>query len=215
MSHPDVPSSIFAKRMRLVLSALFMMHMLQAGAQDIRDLFVSMPDSLLPTLTRNDRLDLIDFIDAGLDNDVANALRGRSRLTKLTPSVLKLKLTEHAELQMCRPKGTDIICLIHSVNAGGWDSIVKFYRPDWTPLRTSDYMSLPTLADFMPKTIDIDPHEYKNMENLAGISLIRADIVDDTTISFRFTSANEADHDYRAKVKPHIKEEVQRKIGAF
>ncbi len=198
--------------LRIILPLLLVMHTPIAGAQDIRDVFVAMPDSLLPTLTRNDRLDLIDFFDAGLDNTVSDALHGRSHLTMLTPSVLKLQLNDHAEIQMCRPGDTDVICLIHSVEAGGWDSKVKFFGIGWKPLEPAEYITLPTLADFMPLTADTDLQEYKNRVVLVGFPLIRADITDDTTITFSFTSANEADRDFSTKVKPHIRQQVQRKI---
>ena len=40
----------------------------QASAQDlmIRDVFKQMPDSLMPYLSQNNRLDFIDFLDANM-----------------------------------------------------------------------------------------------------------------------------------------------------
>ena len=39
----------------------------------MRDVFAQMPDSVLPAVTRNNRLDCIDFIDNNLEAKVRNA----------------------------------------------------------------------------------------------------------------------------------------------
>ena len=50
----------------------------------MRDVFKQMPDSLIPYLSSNNRLDFIDFIDSKMDAEVANSLGGKSRMQKLT-----------------------------------------------------------------------------------------------------------------------------------
>ena len=51
---------------RLLFSFLLLLSAAWASAQtDINNVFVYMPDSLLPLLTRNDRLDLLDYHTAG------------------------------------------------------------------------------------------------------------------------------------------------------
>jgi len=92
----------------LLMAALMALPHTVTAQTSLRDIFIQMPDSLLPTLSRSDRLDLLDFIDANLTNEVPGALRGSARLTMLTPSVLKLRLSPHAEMQMCLLSAIDM-----------------------------------------------------------------------------------------------------------
>ena len=59
----------------------------------IRDAFRQMPDSLLPTLTQNNRLDFLDFHDAGMKAEVKNRLGGTSLMTVLTDDSLSLQVS--------------------------------------------------------------------------------------------------------------------------
>ncbi|MBR6998224.1 MAG: DUF3256 family protein, partial [Prevotella sp.] len=40
------------------------------------DLFKAMPDSLMPYLTKNNRLDMIDFMEANMKAEITNQLEG-------------------------------------------------------------------------------------------------------------------------------------------
>ena len=108
-----------------------------ADAQTIKELFINLPDTILPSLSKNDRLDLIDLIENKMTNEVTNQLRGKSRMTVLTDNLVKVQLSELAEVQLCKLPTPDsyLICMIHSVKADAWDSNTRFYNPDWTPAK--------------------------------------------------------------------------------
>ena len=59
----------------------------------MRDAFISMPDSLLPTLSHNSRLDLIDFFESGMSAEVENLLEGKACLTALAADSLSLRMS--------------------------------------------------------------------------------------------------------------------------
>ena len=59
----------------------------------LRDAFRQMPDSLMPSLTQNDRLDFLDFLDAGMRAEVKNRLGGTSVMTALTADSLSLQVS--------------------------------------------------------------------------------------------------------------------------
>ena len=48
---------------------------MSAGAVEIKDVFAAMPDSVLPTLTRNNRLDMVDFVASGMKAEVSDVCR--------------------------------------------------------------------------------------------------------------------------------------------
>jgi hypothetical protein len=104
------------------------------NAQTMKQIFQTLPDTILPSLTKNDRLDLIDLIENNMQNEVTNQLKGKSRMTLLTPNLTKIRLSELVEVQLCKlPTPTSyFICYIHSVKTDTWDSTIRFYNPDWT-----------------------------------------------------------------------------------
>lgn len=117
----------------LTILALLVVSM-SCNAQTIKEIFQALPDTILPSLSKNDRLDLIDLIENKMENEVTNQLRGRSRMTLLTANLTKVQLSELAEVQMCRlsTPNSYLICLIHSVKTETWDSNICFYNPNWT-----------------------------------------------------------------------------------
>ena len=58
----------------------------------IRDVFKSMPDSLMPYLSNNNRLDFIDFMDSNMKAEVKNQFGGNSIMTALTEDSLSISL---------------------------------------------------------------------------------------------------------------------------
>ena len=59
---------------KYLVAALCALSIGQVCAQDLkmRDVFNHMPDSLMPYLSHNNRLDFIDFIDSNMKSEVRN-----------------------------------------------------------------------------------------------------------------------------------------------
>ena len=87
---------------RWLLAALIATIAGQASAQDlkIRDVFKQMPDSLMPYLTTNNRLDFIDFIDSDMKAEVANMTGGVSEMTALTDDSLSIRMSDGLRVDM-------------------------------------------------------------------------------------------------------------------
>ena len=126
-------------------------------AQDMRSLFVNAPDSVFPLLTRSNREDCVDFIDAGMRARVTNRLDGKSELLSLTPSFLELKSSEASTVQMrLLPfEGDTVVAVVRSVCAEACDSRISFYKRDWS--RADIPFSRPAVGDFfIPATDSLD-----------------------------------------------------------
>lgn len=175
-------------------------------AQTMKEIFTNLPDSILPTLTKNNRLDCIDFIENKMTTEVNNSLNGKSCLTALTENLAKIKISELAELQICKiPIDNNyIICLIHSCKADAWDSSIKFYKPNWTPINASQFITLPTTKDFIPQPADKNEVAYQNILNKANYPFIRINF-DGIDLTFTYTSSNNNDEDFKSEVLPFVK----------
>lgn len=110
-------------------------------AHNMRDLFREMPDSLLPYLTHNNRLDLMDFIDSKMKAEVKNAFDGTTEMTCLSDDSLTIRLNEASavDMRLMQLDGTEadscrhVICVVWSwrLGDGGYESCTQFYRTDW------------------------------------------------------------------------------------
>ena len=135
-----------------IITACFMLSVTTASAEgtpSLRDLFRQMPDSLLPYLTQNNRLDFIDFIDSNMKAEVRNALDGVSEMTALADDSLSIRLSEatNVDIHLLNTQhptpNTLIICVVRTWNIsnGGTESRTEFYDTDWHPLDTPPTLS--------------------------------------------------------------------------
>lgn len=146
----------------------------------MRSVFTSMPDSLLPYLTENNRLDMVDFIDSKMKAEVTNQLGGKSLLLKLTDNYLSLALTEASTLDMrlfdVAPLAADgqplpsadgqlssaggqlqqVLCVVRTYGSDIRESVVSFFTPDWQPLPADRFMAQPSDM-FMAVLSDAEP----------------------------------------------------------
>lgn len=179
--------------MKPVLIILFSLISLGLNAQTARDLFIAMPDSLLPTLTKNNRLDCLDFLASGMKAMVTNRLGGQSQMTHLSDTYVRIQLSPKSEWQMkVLPSPSDtagiVICTIATVSAPASDSRLCFYDAVWRPLPRERFLPhVPAVRDFLLPLPD-SARTYRQLDarRAADISFVRADFAEGND-SLRFT----------------------------
>ena len=112
-----------------------------------RDVFRQMPDSILPYLTENNRLDMIDFMDSHMKARVQNQLDGYSEMLSLTDDSLTVQMSSVLRLTLrMMTSATDIdgsrqlICLERMVGKQSDKILTKrtFYSILWRQLEEKD-----------------------------------------------------------------------------
>jgi len=134
--------------MRLLLVTITLLTALGARAQSsMRSVLTNMPDTIIPYLTANSRLDFIDFIDSGMKAEATNELNGKSRLLRLTDRFASLSLNESSAVDLCLldlsspiDSVTQVVCAVWTFGDDIRESDIRFYTPAWLPLRTNDFM---------------------------------------------------------------------------
>ena len=124
----------------------------------MRDVFLQMPDSLLPYLTENNRLDFIDFIDSGMKAVVTNELGGKSEMLSLTDTTLVLQVSPVTKVDMrLMPVNepvdscNQVVCVLTTYGEVAPESKIEVYSTHWTSITLSKYLDLPCesyVADF-------------------------------------------------------------------
>lgn len=137
--------------MRQLLFLTFLLVANGAFAQlTMSDILRSMPDSLLPYLTANNRLDLIDFKEAQMKAVVRNAQDGKSELVTLSEHFAELSLNEAHRLQLrlfdVVPVHDDlqhVVCVVDTYGTVASESTLRFFSPTWQPLDAAQFVALP------------------------------------------------------------------------
>lgn len=111
-----------------------------AQEQTLRDVFRQIPDSLMPSLSVNNRLDFIDFMDSNMKAVVRNQLGGTSEMTALTDDSLSIRMSDALRIDILlltldEPVDTikQVVVLAESFMSDSiyQDTSVKFYTSDW------------------------------------------------------------------------------------
>lgn len=152
----------------------------------MREVFAELPDTILPLMTRNNRLDCIDFIDNNMEARVKNRFDEPIVLEALTADYLRVRTSESAVVEMkLVPCFQDtIICVCHTCFGPVADSNVLFYDLNWGYVRT---MQRPQVSEFlcMPESADSLTEAMSDTLNMVRaeaefLPLMRASLSPDT-----------------------------------
>ena len=149
--------------MRKVLVAILFAFLVgQASGQnlEIRDVFKQMPDSLMPYLTQNNKLDFLDFLDSNMKAEVKNRLGGSSEMTGLSADSLSIKMssslrTDLFMMPLSAPVDS-VSSAVVMVETFLTDSIhgqsrVSYFTSEW-----KKWAGVPPLSDVQQKRIQIN-----------------------------------------------------------
>ncbi len=140
--------------MKKLLSAFLLLLSLSAGAQQtVGELFKTMPDSLMPLLTTNNRLDMIDFLDAKMKALVVNKLEGESEMTSLTADSLSVRVSNSEMVRLYLVPTSVAYDSCQQVlrmekdyflpYSGSTETVVHFFTVRWKPLDPSLFADHP------------------------------------------------------------------------
>lgn len=102
--------------------------------KSLRDMWVSIPDSLIPTLDKNLRIECLDLLDMGVKPEVKNLLGTDCMLDTLTADYLLLKTSKAAVVQMKLlplSAGDSLLCVVKAFSAPERESEVRFFNQQW------------------------------------------------------------------------------------
>lgn len=91
--------------MKYVMMLVLVMCVAQAPAQTMKEVWSAMPDSVMPLLSKNNRLDCVDYWEAGQQGDVKNRLEGKVSILFMNEDSLAVADTESSSYEMKLKKG--------------------------------------------------------------------------------------------------------------
>ena len=182
-----------------------------AFAQDMKSVFVSMPDSIAPLLTKVNKEDCVDFLAYNMKAEVKNRFGGATELKVLTDDYLFLQTTANSSMEMkLLPinDSTKVVCVIKTVCSSACDSEVHFYSSDWKQkLITTDYMSKPE-GDVFFLPVDSADEEYALIRKEANVHLMKASLSkEDVSLTFIYTTPDYLNKENKEKLEPYLRKE--------
>lgn len=165
----------------------------QAEVPLMRDVFAAMPDSVLPLVTKNNRLDCIDFIENNMEAKVRNAFDEYVTLEALTSSYARFRTSAASlmELKLLPVNDTtSILCIVTTAQMGEpdtsrrlEDSNIRFLRSDWSPLSSPLTLDQPSVASFFtvaaPDSLSADARQAYH--SLLSFHPLRMQLSEDCT----------------------------------
>ena len=184
---------------------------LSAFAQDMKSVFVSMPDSVAPLLTKVNKEDCVDFLAYDMKAEVKNRFGGTTELKVLTDDYLFLQITKNSSMEMkLLPvnDSTKVVCMVKTVCASACDSEVHFYTSDWMQkLSTADFLSRPAGDVFFLPADSVD-EEYRLIRKEANVHLMKASLSKgDGSLTFIYMTPDYLNKENKEKLEPYLRKE--------
>ena len=118
---------------RILFAFVFCVTAAMAMAQASR-VFMTLPDSLCPFFSPQQRITLLRLAQVGATDSVDNLFSGKSVITSLSDTRLTLSVADGVEYLLALK--ADTILLVNTVCAPVCSSVVRSYVANWLPLGT-------------------------------------------------------------------------------
>jgi hypothetical protein len=161
-------------------------------AQDMKSVFIAMPDSIAPLLTQVNKEDCVDFLDSNMKAEVTTRFGGTAEMKVLTEDYVFLQTTPSSTLEMkLLPvnDSTKVVCMVKTVCASACDSEIHFYTSDWKgKMAVGDFLQKPEQeAFYLPN--DSVTEESVLIRKKADMHLMKASLSkDDASLTFIYTT---------------------------
>ena len=195
---------------------------ISASAQNMKSVFIAMPDSITPLLTKVNKEDCVDFLDSNMKAEVKNRFDGTAEMKELTDDYTLVQTSEVGTLEMkLLPvnDSTKVVCMVKTVCASACDSEIRFYTSDWKQeLDKKGYLQWPDAGTFfLPK--DSLSEEDVLIRQKADMHLMKASLSkDNPTLAFIYTTPDYLNLEDKEKLKLHLRKEpvvLEWKDGKF
>ena len=206
----------------VVLIVLGFLGALTGWAQDMKSVFLAMPESMTPLLTKVNKEDCIDFLASDMKAEVRNRFDNPAEMKVLTEDYVLMQTSAVGTLEMkLLPvnDSTKVVCMVNTVCVSACDSEIRFYTSDWSrELDQKEYLQLPDAgAFFLPK--DSLSEEDVLIRQKADMHLVKASLSKDApTLTFIYTTPDYLNQEDKEKLLPHLRKEpvvLEWKDGKF
>lgn len=151
-------------------------------AQKASDVFVSMPQSILPTLSQVNKADMVDFLANNMKAVVKNSFDQNVEMIQMTDSYVSVNTSSVGNMQMkLLPLNdtTKVVCVVKTVCPQACASNIRFYTTDWKQLPVDDFFTMPEITDFVIRDDSVFVADSLAHSSLQDIDLYKFELSPD------------------------------------
>ena len=108
---------------------------LGTSAQNLREVWINMPDTISPYLNKNLRTELVDDVKMGVEPAVKNLLDDTTRIDRITKDYMLVRLGDASSMEI-KLLDNSTIALIQTWNAPVAESKLTLFNQQWQPRGT-------------------------------------------------------------------------------
>ncbi len=182
-----------------------------AEERDVRSLFLSIPEAVLPHFEPEHRVALLEQYDrdrAGYIEDaivVINNFQGRSSITQIADGFMAIRLDEEVTLQikmLMDGRGNSVISLLYTTTSLPHMSVLTFYDDEWRRLPNEEFIEMPSWSQFLQDPSIAETNEVKMVMNAIGPLLYRCQWMSDSDVMT--IQATTFENQVQAKLYPEV-----------
>ena len=157
--------------------------MVSANAQTVGDMFMSMPDSLFPYLTQEQRVELVKLkqVDTSTSAVLRSVFNCSVSLDSLEAACMTVNIDSTMTVEMARlatVSGDSLYCLLQTVSAPERETVASIYNKVWEKVSDVDWTDVPLLN--RPDTMS--DKEFANRTSLIEFRMVEARLENADTI---------------------------------
>lgn len=157
--------------------------MVSANAQTVGDMFMSMPDSLFPYLTQEQRVELVKLkqVDTSTSAVLRSVFNCSVSLDSLGAACMTVNIDSTMTVEMARlatVSGDSLYCLLQTVSAPERETVASIYNKVWEKVSDVDWTDVPLLN--RPDTMS--DKEFANRTSLIEFRMVEARLENADTI---------------------------------
>lgn len=201
------------KRMTVLFVVVTAMQTM-SGQTNAPLVFIKAPASVLPTIDKNTRLDMVDYFKGGMTTSSTTSLNGEVRVTSMTDKQIEFTTSENGRMLISPVKyGRDtVIVVVKTADIPVSDSRVELYSwPKWNIIDSRD---CGVISDWITSSAQKE-NLLDEIENTLGFMTASATFDPETaTITFKPTISDIISESEYSKVSPYIHREITMKVRA-
>lgn len=166
-----------------IITFILSVVMVSANAQTVGDMFMSMPDSLFPYLTQEQRVELVKLkqVDTSTSAVLRSVFNCSVSLDSLGAACMTVNIDSTMTVEMARlatVSGDSLYCLLQTVSAPERETVASIYNKVWKKVSDVDWTDVPLLN--RPDTMS--DKEFANRTSLIEFRMVEARLENADTI---------------------------------
>lgn len=207
---------------KTIITIFALLLVLQVPAKSVREMWLSMPDSLMSYVNNDMRKELLSFMDLGVKGGVKNLLSDTTTIDTITNDYLRLEANASTTVEMKLlplQSGDSLLLVVRTFGGVDGESEAAFYDDNWNKLPSNnmfgDYDVDDMKCQLLQKPDSVSNEEFASLKSKFDPLLMKMSISpssDELTLTLATPLMSDEE---KQAVKPIIKQKKLKWNGKY